>query len=107
MFFFQYGLRSITRLQVRLPLAFRLDRFILNESGSILSALDAKNTGLSLKAGRGRGIQSSETSNLLSFSLHGIKRRKEALAVSEHSGKQQDSCGSRLFSDFFLLYYFI
>ena len=75
MFFFQYGLRSITRLQVRLPLAFRLDHFILNESGSILSALDAKNTGLSLKAGRRRGIQSSETSNLVFFITRNQKKK--------------------------------
>lgn len=42
------------------------------------------------------------------FSLHAIKRRKDTLAVSKHSGKQQDSRGSGWFSEFLIfLSYFI
>ena len=97
----------MTRLQVRLPLAFRLVTLFGMNRDPYRQLWMLRIQVFLLK--QGGGGESNPLRLLISclFSLHGIKRRKAALAVSKHSGKQQDSCGRRLFSDFFLLYYFI
>lgn len=49
-------------------------------------------------------MQSSEAFNLLSFFITWNQKKKGSLAVSKHSGKEQDSRGVHCFQIFALLW---